>query len=233
MTFSTVNKNDSNEPRVNGNRCEILNNMPLKDTIAVVNGNTSSVNGAVAQKAMASVPIAICGMSVRLPGGIHSPQDLWDFLVSRGDACGPVPKSRYNASAYHSEKAKPGSIKTEYGYFLDDSIDISTIDTSFFHMGKAEVERTDPHQRQMLEVARECMEDAGETEWKGRPIGCYMGSFGEDWVEMFAKENQQYGLHRVSGYGDFCLANRVSYEMDLTGPRLVDIYSAHLMDSDY
>jgi acyl transferase domain-containing protein len=49
-----------------------------------------------------------------------------------------------------------------------------------------------------------------------------MGSFGEDWTEMFAKENQQYGLHRVSGYGDFVLANRVSYELDFTGPRLVN-----------
>jgi acyl transferase domain-containing protein len=164
-------------------------------------------------------PIAICGMSVRLPGGIHSPQELWKFLISKGDARGPVPKSRYNALAYYSETPKPGSIKSEYGYFLDGSIDIASVDTSFFSMGKSEAERADPQQRQMLEVARECVEDAGETNWKGRPIGCFMGSFGEDWVEMFAKDNQQYGQHRASGYGDFMLANRVSYEMDLTGPR--------------
>ena len=168
---------------------------------------------------LSSFPIAICGMSVRLPGGIHSPQQLWDFLLEKRDARGPVPKSRYNSSAYFSDTTKPSSTKTENGYFLDDSVDIASIDTSFFNMGKAEVERMDPHQRQMLEVARECMEDAGVTNWRGRSIGCYMGSFGEDWVEAFAKENQQYGLHRVSGYGDFVLANRVSYEMDLAGPR--------------
>jgi acyl transferase domain-containing protein len=165
--------------------------------------------------------VAVCGMSVRLPGGIHTPQQLWNFLVSKGDARSPVPKSRYNASAYHSATSKPGSVKSEYGYFLDESIDIASIDTSFFGMGKSETERADPQQRQMLEVARECMEDAGETKWKGRSIGCFMGSFGEDWVEMFAKENQQYGQHRVAGYGDFMLANRVSYEMNLTGPRYV------------
>ncbi|KAJ5652341.1 Acyl transferase/acyl hydrolase/lysophospholipase [Penicillium longicatenatum] len=167
-------------------------------------------------------PIAICGMSVRLPGGLHTPQQLWDFLIAKGDARGTVPKSRYNVSAYYSdsEAAKPGSIKTEYGYFLDESVDLASIDTSFFSMAKVDVERMDPHQRQMLEVARECLEDAGVS-WKGRPIGCYMGSFGEDWVEMFAKENQQYGLYRVTGYGDFMLSNRVSYEMDLTGPSMV------------
>lgn len=187
----------------------------------VSNGTGASANGDLVPGNALQVPIAICGMSVRLPGGLHSPQQLWDFLVSKGDARGPVPKSRYNVSAHYSERPKPGTVKTEYGYFLDESIDISTVDTSFFNMRKAEVERTDPQQRQMLEVARECMEDAGETNWKGRPIGCYMGSFGEDWVELFAKEDQQHGLYRVTGYGDFMLPNRVSYEMDLMGPRSV------------
>ncbi|CEI65620.1 Compactin diketide synthase mokB [Fusarium venenatum] len=180
---------------------------------ATVNGDSTNT--------LPAEPIAICGMSVRLPGGLHSPQDLWEFLVSKGDAHGPVPESRYNASSYWSETMKPGTVKTQYGYFLDESIDIASVDTSFFTMRKAEVERADPQQRQMLEVARECLEDAGEFDWKGRPIGCFMGSFGEDWVEMFAKEAQQYGLYRVMGYGDFMLSNRVSYELDLMGPSQV------------
>ncbi|KAI6770702.1 hypothetical protein HG531_009557 [Fusarium graminearum] len=178
-----------------------------------VNGNSTNTPPAE--------PIAICGMSVRLPGGLHSPQDLWEFLVSKGDARGPVPESRYNASSYWSEKMKPGTVKTQYGYFLDESIDIASVDTSFFTMRKDEVGKADPQQRQMLEVARECLEDAGEFDWKGRPIGCFMGSFGEDWVEMFAKEAQQYGIYRVMGYGDFMLSNRVSYELDLMGPSQV------------
>ncbi|KAF4462221.1 polyketide synthase [Fusarium albosuccineum] len=179
------------------------------------------INSVDSSKVPVPEPIAICGMSVRFPGGLHTPQQFWDFLVSKGNALGPVPESRYNASAYWSEAPKPGSIKTQYGCFLDESIDIASIDTSFFSMRKAEIERTDPQQRQMLEVARECLEDAGEFDWRGRPIGCYMGSFGEDWSEMSAKESQQYGLYRVTGYGDFMLPNRVSYELDLTGPSLV------------
>ncbi|KAJ6114967.1 Acyl transferase/acyl hydrolase/lysophospholipase [Penicillium sp. IBT 16267x] len=191
-------------------------------TICGIIGNESPSETSRAPKVPSQKPIAICGMSVRLPGGLHSPQQLWDFLIARGDARGSVPDSRYNASAYYSgsEMPIPGSIKSEYGYFLDESIDLASIDTSFFSMGKVDVERMDPHQRQMLEVARESLEDAG-VNWKGRPIGCYMGSFGEDWVEMFAKENQQYGLYRVTGYGDFMLSNRISYEMDLTGPSMV------------
>jgi acyl transferase domain-containing protein len=46
-----------------------------------------------------------------------------------------------------------------------------------------------------------------------------MGSFAEDWTELYAKDKQQHGLYRVTNYGDFMLANRVSYEMDSMGPR--------------
>lgn len=166
-------------------------------------------------------PIAICGMALRLPGGLHTPQQLWEFLLSKGDARGRIPQSRFNISGYHSTSKKPGTIETEYGYFLDEDVDLGSLDASFFTMAKVELERADPHHRQMLEVARECVEDAGEVGWRGKNIGCYMGSFGEDWCEMFSKEDQQYGLYRVTGYGDFVLSNRVSYEMNLKGPRCV------------
>jgi hypothetical protein len=39
-------------------------------------------------------PIAICGMALRLPGGLHTPQQFWDFLVAKGDARGRVPEVR-------------------------------------------------------------------------------------------------------------------------------------------
>lgn len=164
-------------------------------------------------------PMAICGMACRLPGGIRSPQDLWEFLISKGDARSEVPETRYNKDAYHSTTGRPGSVASKYGYFLDE--DLTTFDGSFFTMSPMELERCDPQQRQMLEIARECIDDAGETDWKGRKIGVYTGSFGEDWFEISEKEPQQYGVYRVAGTGDFSLANRVSYEMNLQGPRYV------------
>jgi acyl transferase domain-containing protein len=183
---------------------------------------TNGTNGTSAQHVEAvGVPIAICGMALRLPGGLHSPQQFWDFLLAKGDARSRVPESRYNVDSFYSRRAKPGTVKSEYGYFLDESIDLGALDTSFFTMPRNEVERCDPGQRQMLEVAREAMEDAGETNYRGKAIGVYMGSFGEDWTEMAAKEPHQYGLYRVTGYGDFMLSNRVSYEMHLQGPRHV------------
>jgi hypothetical protein len=63
------------------------------------------------------------------------------------------------------------------------------------------------------------IEDAGVTNWRGKTIGTYIGNFGEDWLEMFGKETQPWGIHRISGSGDFVVANRLSYEFDLQGPR--------------
>ncbi|KAI2820032.1 hypothetical protein CBS115989_3941 [Aspergillus niger] len=165
-------------------------------------------------------PIAICGMALRLPGGLGSPQDLWDFLIAKGDARSRVPESRYNVSAFHSPSKRPGTVVTEYGYFLDESIKLGALDASRFSLSRAELEAADPQQRQMMEVVRECFDDAGEVNFRARPIGCYMGCYGEDWLELQNKDPQQNGMNRVDGYSDFMLSNRVSYEMDLRGPSM-------------
>lgn len=183
--------------------------------------NGPSINGVQKESPDIPIPIAICGMACRLPGGLTTPHDLWEFLLAKKNARGRVPESRYNISSYYSAVPKPGTISTEYGCFLDESVDLGALDTSFFTLPRTEVERADPQQRLMLEVARECFEDAGLTNWRGKTIGCYVGNFGEDWVEMFAKEPQQWGMHRIVGTGDFVISNRLSYEFDIKGPRYV------------
>lgn len=164
-------------------------------------------------------PIAICGMACRLPGGLTNPEELWDFVLAKKDGRCRVPERRYNIAGHYSKIPKPGMVSTEYGYYLDESVDLGALDTSFFTLPRTEVERADPQQRLMLEVGRECLEDAGVTNWRGKTIGCYIGNFGENWIEMFAKEPLQWGPYRIAGTGDYVIANRFSYEFDLKGPR--------------
>lgn len=162
-------------------------------------------------------PIAICGMAMRLPGGIHDDKHLWEVLYNGKDMRVTIPEDRYNAKAFSSALGKKGAIETQHGYFLTD--DLSCLDASFFSMTKSDLERTDPQQRQILEVVRECLEGAGEAEYRGKDIGCYVGTFGEDWLLSQSKENQSSGT--FSGSGDLMIANRLSYEFDLHGPSLV------------
>ena len=162
-------------------------------------------------------PIAVCGLAMRLPGGIRNAESFWDVLYHGKDMRGPIPADRYNAQGFDDTMGKKGAIKTKYGYFLND--DLSCLDTSFFTMVETELKKTDPQQRQILEVTRECLESAGEVDYRGKLIGCYVGTFGEDWFLLQSKEKKRHGGYSLNG--DLMIANRVSYEYDFKGPSMV------------
>lgn len=210
-----VNGHSINGQSLGRQEVKVNGSAPLQDA----NGHVAESSIIHNPKSRTQSPIAICGMALRLPAGLKTPKQLWEYLLAGGDSRGRVPRSRYNVDAFLDPSGKPGTVITEYGHFLDE--DIGVLDTSFFSMPRIEVERADPQQRLMLEVTRECFEDAGETAWRGKRIGCYVGSLGEDWCEMFARETQHRGVYRYTGFADFMLSNRISYEMDLQGPRYI------------
>ncbi|KAJ5653747.1 hypothetical protein N7490_000750, partial [Penicillium lividum] len=160
-------------------------------------------------------PIAVVGMAMRLPGGVDTAEKFWEMLINKQDGHCEVPESRYNAEAFYSA-TRPGTVKTRHGYFLKDSI--GHIDRSFFSMSRIEAEKIDPQQRLLLEVVWEAMVSGGQTDWRGQNIGCFVGVFGEDWLEMSSKDPQFMDRSHVLSTGDFALSNRVSYEYDLQGP---------------
>lgn len=170
--------------------------------------------------AATSSPVAICSMAVRLPGGVNSPSDFWRFLVNKGDGACKVPADRYNIDAYSSKVHKSGTIQTERGYYLS-HLDLAHFDAAMFSLTKSEVEKLDPQHRLLLELTRECLESAGETNWRGSSTGCYIGTFGEDWLQIQSRDTLESTRSRVTGYGDYLLSNRISYEYDFRGPRYV------------
>ncbi|KAL5392876.1 hypothetical protein DPSP01_000571 [Paraphaeosphaeria sporulosa] len=163
-------------------------------------------------------PIAIVGMALRLPGGVSSPEGLWDLLINKRDGRSPIPSNRYNVEAFHGPRARKGEVASQHGYFLDDSLE--HLDASFFAMSKAEISQLDPQQKLLLEVVYECMESAGQSNWRGSKVGCYVGVFGEDWLDLCNKDTQSFDMYRISGTGDFAISNRISYEYDLKGPSM-------------
>ena len=195
------------------------NGVDHHDTSSATNGDVKySAMDAASDAGPCPPPIAIIGMGLRLPGGVNTPASFWDLIVNKASGRCRVPADRYNIDAFYDPKARPHTVKTAYGHFIE-NYDLRRFDASFFSMSKSEVERVDPQQRMLLEVVRECLESAGKTSWKGDRIGCYVGSFGEDWLDLGAKDTQNTGLYRITGAGDFVLANRVSYEFDFKGPR--------------
>jgi len=160
--------------------------------------------GGTAQTGNCPEAIAICGIA------------FWDVLYNGRDMRSEIPRERFNAAGFNKSMGLKGGFDIRHGYFLED--DLGYLDTSFFSFRKTELEIMDPQLRQILEVTRECLESAGETEYRGKCIGCYVGTFGDDWLILQSKEN----LQSTTGYRltlDLLLANRVSYEFDLKGPR--------------
>lgn len=167
-----------------------------------------------------TVPVAICGMGMRLPGGVRDGTTLYEFLLNGRDARSYTGDFRYDAEKFYDPSGRPRTIPTKHGYWLHD-IDLADFDTSMFKMSALEVERLDPQQRLLLEVVWEAMQNAGETEWQGKEIGCYVGSFREDWLQLHHSDPQDVNPHEINGSMDLALANRISYEFDLKGPRYV------------
>lgn len=195
-----------------------------KSNVTSLSNDADEVNGVVERLSNSANnceihpdPIAICGLAMRLPGGIRDADTFWDFLINGRDARGPIPTNRYNPEGFDSRLGTKGAIQTRCGYFLDE--DLGSLDSSFFSMSREELGKTDPQQRQILEVTRECLESAGEVDYRGKLIGCYVGTFGEDWLRMGAKDSQYSGRYLITGHNDLMIANRISYEYDLCGPR--------------
>ncbi|GKZ35753.1 type I Iterative Polyketide synthase (PKS) [Aspergillus brasiliensis] len=166
-----------------------------------------------------AVPVAICGMGMRLPGGIHDDAALFEFLINGKDARSYTGCSRYDVEKFYDPTPRPGTIQTKHGYWLED-IDLSNFDTFMFKMSGTEAERLDPQQRLLLEVVWETMQNAGETGWQGKEIGCYVGSFREDWLVLHHSDPLDINPFEVSGSVDLALANRISYEFDFRGPSM-------------
>ncbi|KAL6237837.1 hypothetical protein BDW75DRAFT_237890 [Aspergillus navahoensis] len=184
-------------------------------------GADSSGNITTSNSIPGCPPIAIVGMALRLPGGVKSPDELWKFLIEKRNGVCEVPGTRYTVDSFYSE-TMARCVKTRHGYYLQD--DPACFDAGFFSINSHEAGRMDPQQRQLLEVVWECLESAGETNWRGKDIGCYVGVYGEDWLDLASKDPQHTDRYHILGTGQFALSNRLSYEYDFQGPRLACLH---------
>ncbi|CAG8034304.1 unnamed protein product [Penicillium salamii] len=162
-------------------------------------------------------PIAVIGMAMRLPGGVRSGEEFWEMLVEKRDGLCEVPPSRCSREASNNPD-RGSSNEVRKGFFLQE--DPAYFDTSFFSVPPQEAGKLDPQQRLLMEVVRECLENAGETKWRDEKVGCFVGVFGEDWLEMSHKDLQDVGQIYPIATGGFALANQISYRFDLHGPSM-------------
>ncbi|KAI0020291.1 polyketide synthase [Xylariomycetidae sp. FL0641] len=168
----------------------------------------------------ATCPIALVGISCRLPGGANSEDKLWQLLKNGTEAWSDVPTDRFNESAFYhpSPDDSNGSTHHRGGHFIDG--DVRDFDHAFFHMSPQQAAATDPQQRMLLEMSYEAFENAGwpKKTYAGRSIGVYAAMFTTDYERNLYKDPLDLPVHYLTGTEKAILANRISYSFDLRGP---------------
>jgi acyl transferase domain-containing protein len=134
--------------------------------------------------------IAIVGIGCRFLGSIHDTQELWEFLLGKGDGMVEVPSDRWDIGRFYDpDPDVPGRMYTPRGGFLTDSL--WDFDAEYFGISPREASIMDPQQRLILEVAVEALDDAGMAgRVAGRSVGVYIGGFMTD---------NQVGRHMIGG----------------------------------
>ncbi|MFC8453371.1 type I polyketide synthase [Kitasatospora sp. NPDC057223] len=153
-------------------------------------------------------PVAIVSMSCRFPGGISSPEDLWDFVAAGSDGISFFPADRgWDLDGiYDPEPAVTGRTYCREGGFLHDAGDF---DPDLFRISPREARDTDPQQRLLLETAWEAFERAGidPTSLAGSRTGVFAGVVYHD----YAVGGGTGGMASVA-------SGRVAYTLGLEGP---------------
>lgn len=164
-------------------------------------------------------PVAIVAASCRFPGGVRTPEQLWDLVDSGTDAIGDFPSDRgWNLDSVVDESgARPHTSYVAKGGFLDDA---TTFDPAFFGISRREAAAMDPQQRILLELTWEAFERAriDPRSRRGTPVGVWIGTNGQDYLDVLQQSPDEAAGYVGTGSASSVLSGRLSYVFGLVGP---------------
>ncbi|EWC59365.1 Malonyl CoA-acyl carrier protein transacylase [Actinokineospora spheciospongiae] len=161
-------------------------------------------------------PVAIVGVACRFPGGVSTPEQLWELVADGREGIVPFPTDRgWDLDLLAGEG--PGHSATLRGGFLRD---VADFDAGFFGVSPREALVIDPQQRLLLHTAWEAFERAGidPTALRGSRTAVFAGTDGQDYASLVFNSVADSEGHAGTGIAASAIAGRLAYTFGLEGP---------------
>ncbi|MCK9873257.1 type I polyketide synthase [Nocardiopsis dassonvillei] len=166
-------------------------------------------------------PIAVVGIGCRYPGGVDSPESLWELVERGGEGLSDFPTDRgWDLGAlFDGDSDTPGTSYLRKGGFLHDA---AGFDASFFGISPREATAMDPQQRIALETSWEAVEHArmDPATLRGTSTGVFLGLVAQPYGPPIQYAGEELEGYLLTGVMPAVAAGRVAYSLGLEGPAL-------------
>ncbi len=164
-------------------------------------------------------PIAIVGMACRYPGGVRSPEDLWELVANGRDGVTGFPIDRgWNLEElYDPSGSRRGTSYTNQGGFLHDAGDF---DAELFKVSPYEASAMDPQQRLLLEISWEAIEHGriDPHSLRGGRVGVFAGLMYHNYAAGLGEVPEVIEGFIGTGTASSVLSGRVAFTFGFEGP---------------
>ena len=195
-----VNNATNSHPNGNGHSNGQIEDPTLYTTGYTHGYTTGYISGYAQSETPKQMPIAIVGMSCRLPGNVTTPDEFWELCSRSRTGWSEIPKERFdNNSFFHPNPGKGGCLNTIGGNFLKE--DLGLFDAPFFSLTAQEAISMDPQARILLECTFEALDSAGipKHEIVGKDVGVFIGSTISEYEAQLFADSESIPMYQASG----------------------------------